>query len=88
MGDSTILGSKGTIGSGSLSSVENFDANTVPTQHYTQQVTIGSSTVYLTPADAERFGRSENTEFKVQKDRTTREAAVETFKELVRWLRS
>ncbi|MCU0695004.1 MAG: hypothetical protein MUC96_00595 [Myxococcaceae bacterium] len=88
MGDSTIVGSKGFAGAGSLSSVEHLDANTIPTQHYTKEAKVGDATVYLTPADAERLETWDKTEVSIHKNRTTKEAAVETFKDLVRWLRS
>jgi hypothetical protein len=88
MGNSTIIGSKGFNGTGSVSAVEHLDANTVPTQHYTTEARVGDSTVYLTPADAERLATWDKTDVTVHKNRTTKEAAIETLKDLARWLRS
>lgn len=84
MGDRAILGSSSDgVGMGSLH-LDRIDANSKITESFTEPRTAGSKTVYLTPADAERFDGFEPGRTSVHTNGTTLErlkAAIADFLE-------
>ncbi len=86
MGDRNVVGSNGTVGFGSLSSVAHVDANSVETPTYNQPRVIGENTVCLTASDAKAFDSWDKADVKVDTKRSTFEALKQTVKDIASFL--